>query len=210
VPYSVQVQGLKELKDGLRGSRGGFRDLRSVYSDIASDAAEYVMNQIGRSVHYSGSSKDGAAHKALPKLVSTVDWGATVNGPWVFMEREDLFLQEFGGTSYWYSAAGMRGLIRQLDTGGGRGRHKGKSYGPWAPRDLTSIAARAGVGGHQVYTKPHDNYGRFIWNTPFRLRSPIGAALYTGISSVCEKHGIYVQMPADPSLDLTPNPWSGA
>ena len=74
--YTLVMTGNDELKAALRGSRNGFRDLRRTYAQIAEDAAQYVEAHVPRG---SASAKDGAAHKALPALHTTVTSGATVN-----------------------------------------------------------------------------------------------------------------------------------
>lgn len=202
--YSIEVHGLEELKDGLRGSRGGLRDLRRAYGHVAETAGHYVRARVPMG---SASSKDGAGSPPPGHTRSTVRWGATVNGPWVAAgdERTPIHLLEFGGTSYWYRGGGMRGLIRRLDTAGGRSyKHKQRTL---LPRDLGSIAARYGVSGHVIYRKPRRPLGNFIWNVGYRLRSRIGEELHFGVGQVCAMHDLAYEMPGDPALDIQPQAW---
>lgn len=188
--YYIEVDGVDELKAGLKGSRGGLRDLRRAYGHVAETAGHDVRRRVPIG---STSSKDGGAHKALPRLVSTVEWGATINGPWVSAAREDVYLHEFGGTSFWYRGGGP-GLLR-----GANRRHA----------NVLEAAGRAGIKGHAVYTKPRNQLGNFIWNVAYRLRHRIGEELHFGIGQVCQMHGLPYQIAADPTLDLSPNPRKG-
>lgn len=191
--YGLTMPGLDELKAGLKGSAGGLRDLRSAFGYMAETMERNVRKNLSLSVHYSGSAKDGAAHKALPKLSSTIESGATINGPWVKMEREDLFLHEFGGKSFW-SRAGS-GTLRSLNR-----RHE----------SMLDAVARHGISGHVTYTKPRNETGNFIWNVGFRERTALGEQLHFGISTVCNKHGLPYEMPADPTLGIAKQTWSRA
>ena len=106
--YAIEAHGLDELKEGLRGSRGGLRDLRRAYAHIAETAGHHVR---ARAPIGSASAKDGAGHLPPGYLKASVRWGATINGPWVSAGADPEFpltLQEFGGTSFWQEDRGSR------------------------------------------------------------------------------------------------------
>lgn len=185
--YGVSVQGIEELKAALKGSAGGLRDLRAAFEYMAETMGHNVRSHvpIGHT-----SPKDGGAHKSLPRLVNTVRTGASVNGPWVQMEREDLYLHEFGGASRWYR--GSSGYLAPVTIGISKRGH-----------DITRMK-RIG-NGHTVYTKPRTREGNFLWNVGFRERTELGEQLHFGLSTVCQKHNLPYEMPADPTLPLRPN-----
>lgn len=191
--YGVTVRGLDELKVALKGTAGGVRDLRRAFRPMAETMERSVNRHLDMNVHYGGSGKDGAGHKALPKLSSTIQSGVTINGPWVKMERADLYVHEFGGTSFWYRSGGVPGLLR-----GANRRHA----------NVTEAATRAGISGHAVYQKPRISNGRFLWNVGFRERSALGEQLQFGLAAVCNKHGLPYEMPGNPALGLSPQTWS--
>lgn len=189
--YAIEAHGLDELKEGLRGSRGGLRDLRRAYAHIAETAGHHVR---ARAPIGSASAKDGAGHLPPGYLKASVRWGATINGPWVSAGADPEFpltLQEFGGTSFWHR--GGRGAIRAANRG-----HAA----------ITSLGISKGAG-HVVYKKPRNPLGYFIWNVGYRLRGPIGEQLHFGIGQVCRMHDLPYEMPASPALELTPQAWNG-
>lgn len=189
--YYVRVTGLDELKTALRGARGGMRDLRRVYGVMAETMGHDVQRRVPIG---STSSKDGGAHKSLPRLASTVQWGATVRGPWTSVDREDVYLHEFGGTSFWYRGQGGAGSLR-----GANRRHA----------TVIEAASRSGISGHSVYTKPKTPLGNFIWNVGFRKRSELGEQLYFGIQAICAMHDLDVELDGNLGLDITPSMWAG-
>lgn len=206
--YYIDAGSMDAVVVALKKSRGGTRDLRMAYRNIAEDAGRYVRAHapVGRS-----SKKDSRQHAIPGRTRRSVRYGSTINGPWVSAGDEstpDIYLQEFGGTSYWYRGGGMHGQIRQFDTEGGRSyKHKRRTL---VARDLGSIAKRYGLGGHVVYTKPRNRMGYFIWNVAFRLRSRIGENLQENLSLVLQKHGIPYEMPSNPELGIGPQLWEGA
>lgn len=193
--YGINVQGLEELKSALKGSAGGLRDLRAAFGYMADTMNRSVHRHLAMSVHYGGSAKDGAGHKTLPKLASTIQSGATINGPWVQAGegRNDVFLHEFGGSSRWYR--GESGTLQTVVIGTSKRGH-----------DITRV--RRASRGHVVYTKPRSRNGNFIWNVGFRERSALGEQLHFGLSQVCTMHGLPYEMPGDPALDLNIQTWS--
>lgn len=188
--FYITATGVDQLKAALKGSRGGIRDLRNVYRGMAETMGHDVQFRVPLG---STSSKDGGAHKSLPRLANTIEWGATIRGPWVKAEREDVYLHEFGGTSFWYRGSGA-GSLR-----GANRRHA----------NVVEAASRAGISGHTVYTKPRNQLGNFIWNVAFRKRSALGDQLYSGIRTVCAAHGLDVELGGDLGLQVTPAAWHG-
>lgn len=99
--YYIEASGLQELKEALRGVRGGLKDLRAVYQTLAAVVAEDITRRapVGRA-----SPKDSRVHLQPGYLRDTVRSGATVRGPWVSIGDERtgyLTIQEFGGASTW-------------------------------------------------------------------------------------------------------------
>lgn len=184
--FYIDARGLDEVVAALKASKGGAQDLRAAYRNIAEDAKRDVWR---RAPVGSASRKDGRGRRAY-HLRDTVRSGATIRGPWVSAGdagTPDIFLHEFGGTSYWHRS-GAR-AIRSTNR---------------AHRSMLDAASRAGVKGHVVYKKPREPYGYFIWNVAYRLRSRIGRNIHENLSLVLGKHGIPYEMPANPDLGITP------
>lgn len=185
--FYIDARGLDELVAELKASKGGLRDLRAAWRNVAEDAERDVRR---RAPVGSPSAKDGRARRTH-HLRDTVRSGATIRGPWVSAgdaSTPDIFLHEFGGTSYWYR--GGAGSIRAQNR---------------AHRSIAETIARTGArGGHVVYTKRRQPRGYFIWNVAWRLRQRIGRDIHENLSLVLGKHGIPYEMPANPELDITP------
>jgi hypothetical protein len=185
-----------DLKEALRGVKGGLNDLRAAYREIAEwlkpDIARYVPIyglQHSRAKD-SSFAHDGRSHPPPGNLFRTLETGATINGPWARIGGHDAtyaILQEFGGTSFWHGSG--RGTLRASNR---------------AHRSAEEAASRAGIKGHVIYKKPRAKYGYFIWNAGYRNRMRLGSSLYGAIRDVCAKHGLLLEVPANPALDIKP------
>lgn len=195
--FYIDRSALDEFARRLTQVAGHSRDLSRLYRKIGKHAEAYV---IANEPVYAGSSKDSSTHKPPGYMQSQTKGGGGKRGAYVRISGvEYLSLQEFGGTSYWYRGGGMRGLIRQFDTEGGRSyKHKHRKL---LPRDLSSIAARYGLGGHTVYKVPRNPKGRFVWNVAYRIRGYIGITLCGGLQEISIKRGIEMEI-GDTNLDI--------
>lgn len=202
--YYIDDTSLRELREALRESKGGLKDLRGAYRHIAEDA----QGDVGRRTPYGRNSpKDSRGHRSPGYLRSTVKSGATINGPWVSAgdaRTPDIILHEFGGKSYWHRAGA--GAFRSVNRA-----HEAVSVlqRDSRGRAVTIGTSRVGTKGHIVYEKKRERRGYFIWNVAFRLRSRIGMRLHDEIGAVCRKHGLPYEMPGNPDIGVTPQTWTG-
>jgi hypothetical protein len=106
-------------------------------------------------------------------------------GAYVQAEAPYLFLQEFGGKSFWHRSGA--GSIRRANRG---------------HRKMLDAAASQGVKGHVVYEKDRRRDGYFIWNVVFRLRHPIGEAYTSKLAEIADKNGLHLEItPSDLGID---------
>lgn len=191
--YYIEAKGLDQLVESLVNVKGGLKDLRSAWQEIAEDAGHYVKAHapVG-----SPHKHDSKTHPAPGGLRDSVKWGAAAKrGPWVSAGNQDtpyLFVQEFGGKAFWSKSG--RGALRASNR---------------AHRGALDAASRAGIKGHVIYEKARNRRGYFIWNTAYRLRTRIGKYTYEGIGNVCRKHGLPYEMPSNTTLDIPQQSWRG-
>ena len=185
--YYIDASGLEEVARALEQSKGGIRDLRVAYRNIAEDAERYVRRHVPVGT---ASRKDGYAHGLPGGLRRSVTSGVARSGPWVSAGNRAtpyIFVQEFGGASFWHRS-GARAIRSQNR----------------AHRSIAEVVERTGIRGHVVYKKARKPHGYFIWNVAYRLRSQIGRNLHENLSLVLERHGIPYEMPANPALGIQP------
>lgn len=189
--------------EALRGTEGGIKDLKAAYADMASwlkqDVGMFVPVYGGQHSRAKAESRshDGASHPPPGNLKRTLEGGARQTGPWVSAggaAARYTNLQEWGGASVW-----RRGGARWSPT-----QKRGRSTGAF------TVSHKASTAAHVVYTKPRMRYGYFIWNAGYRNRRRLGRSFYEAISDVAAKHGIAIDVPANPDLDIKPQARSAA
>lgn len=185
--FYVDASGLTELADSLARTAGGVRDLSKVYKAIGKKAELYVKTH---QPIYGGSPKDSRTHPPPGFMQSRTNGGGGKTA-WVEVRNVPyIYVQEFGGSSYWYR--GPAGLLRAMN------------------RAHRSMAGTKVNGtGHVIYKKPRRPKGYFIWNVAWRLRSAIGRELTTGIQNIGLKHGLKMDV-TDRNLDVKQNYWNRA
>jgi hypothetical protein len=189
--YFVGINGepLREFGYALHESAGGLRDMRNVFRDIATRAEANVR------AHTPGpypGYRDGAGQPPPGAIKKSLKSGATWASAWVSAGDGDtphIYIQEFGGLSYWHRQG--RGVPR------GRSMKKrilvGSEYG--LPGQL--IAGSTMFKGHKIYRKPRKPRGYFIWNVAWHVRKFIGTRLTNGVAQVCIDHGIAASVISD-------------
>lgn len=190
--YALKVQGADEVAAALKASGQGVRDLSRINTEIAhrahmkvaADAPVYKgQNSMSKKPAHGSTARfeimDSIKDSHGPKRASVSAGG-----------QPYFFIQEFGGTSYWYRGGGG-GALRKL--GGHFGVEAGGGY---------LSVGRASVRGHVIYRKPRKSRGYFIWNVAYRLRSFIGNTYMKGLDSICTENGLDVDFNASADLDL--------
>ena len=190
--YYLEVQGADELKRALLATERGIKDLSKAHRAIGKMAGEYVKaNEPLPS--YSGG-KNGRGHMPPGWLQSNTKGGGGKAGAYVQASSEPehyLYLQEFGGTSFWH--------------GGGKGAVRAANRA----HSTNSVAAsRAGIRGHVVYKKARNRRGYFIWNVAYRLRSRIGAEYARNLEEIAARNNLPLVMTST-NLGLEPLPPPG-
>jgi len=204
--YYIDAGSLDKVIIALKKSKGGVRDQRMAYRNIAEDAGHYVKahapvyrGPVDPKTPYSPGRKAGRSSALPGGLRRSVKWGATIHGPWVSAGDEStpyIYVQEFGGTSFWHRQG--KGIIRAANR-----RHASyATMGEWG-------LGQGGSSGHVIYKKERNRRGYFIWNVAYRLRSRIGEHLQENLSLVLQKHGIPYEMPANADIGITPQSWKG-
>ena len=180
--FYIDKGGLDDFERALIQMTGGVKDLSKVYRSIGKKAGMYVKTH---EPIYAGSSKDSRAHKPPGYMQSKTRGGGGKTGAFAIVSQVDyLFLQEFGGSSFWHR--GVAGSVRKANKG------------------HLSHAAQLAAGkakGHIVYKKPRQPRGYFIWNVAYRLRSVIGRELCTGLQDIGSKYGIVLDIESS-ALDI--------
>jgi len=180
--FYVDAEGFKELIHGLEGTERGLKDLKKIYGEMGRHAGLYVLAHEpvyggptkGRhnTVHLQDHTKGGGGANA---------WARVTGVPY-------LFVQEFGGTSFWHK--GASGSLRRANRG-------------------HASFARQGAKGHAIYRKARNPRGYFLWNVWWRLRSYVGEKMTTGIQAISEKNGLHMDI-TERGLDLEQKPWNRA
>ena len=189
--YYLEVQGADELKRALQGTARGIKDLSKAHRAIGKMAAESARSSapVG-----SGSSKDGRGHAPPGFLRGRISGGGGKAGAYVQAVTEPfhyLYVQEFGGTSFWYR--GAAGSLRASNRG-----------------HLTNAiaASRAGISGHPIYRKGRQPRGYFIWNVAWRMRREIASRYSMELEQIAAVNGLELEMTGG-DLGLTPLPPPG-
>ena len=191
--YYIQEEGLEELKQGLEGTARGTKDLSKVFGQLGRKAGLYVMAHEpiyagptkGRTVtiHLQDHTKGGGGKTA---------WASVSGVPY-------LYVQEFGGTSYWH--AGGAGAMRKMN----RGHRAVASFSVGGTHYM-----RAGghvVKGHAIYEKPRKTRGYFLWNVWFTLRSMVGRDMTTGLADIAKRNNLAMSVDAtDLGIEQTSGP----
>ena len=179
--FYIDKRELDEFEHALMETAGKITDLTKVYRNIGKKAGLYVKvhepiyagptKGRQKTVHLQDRTRGGGGKAGAFAVVSGVDY---------------LFLQEFGGSSFWHR--GGAGSLRKLNKG---------------HRALSKLGAK----GHIVYKKARNPRGYFIWNVAWRLRSFIGRELCTGIQEIGGRYGIAIDI-TESGLDIpeTPKP----
>ena len=198
--YYIKLDGADELRRALEGTERGIKDLSRAHRTIGQELSRDVLRREPLS---SGGNNRAGHNRGTTDgyLQMHTKGGGGKTGAYVEAEAPYVYLQEFGGTSFWYSSGGMRGQVRAFDTFGGTSyKHKMRKV---PPRDLASIAKRWGLSGHTVYTKPRNTWGYFIWNVAYRLRDRIGREYWRELQSIAARENINLEI-ASGSLGLEP------
>jgi hypothetical protein len=182
--YSLQLDGADELKRALQGTERGMRDLSSLHREIGRKAGEYVKAHQPIPSFYD-NKRAGKARLPDGYLQDHTKGGGGKTGAYVQAEAPYLFLQEFGGKSFWHRSGA--GSVRRANRG---------------HRKMLDAAASQGVKGHVVYEKDRRRDGYFIWNVVFRLRRPIGEAYTSKLAEIADKNGLHLEItPSDLGID---------
>lgn len=185
--YYIDKSELDEFAARLEEVAGSVKDLSKVYRDIGRRAGEYVK---AHEPIYAGPTK---GRRETIHLQDRTRGGGGKRGAYVAITGVPyLYVQEFGGTSYWYR--GPAGLARAMNKG-----HK--SY--------DALGFKANGTGHVIYKKPRRKLGYFIWNVAYRLRSYISYELTDGIRRIAGQHNISMDI-TDRTLDIKQTPFSGS
>jgi hypothetical protein len=181
--YYIDKHEIDEFAAKLNAVAGSTKDLTRVYSKIGKHAENYVR---GQEPIYAGPTK---GRRETIHLQDHTKGGGGQRGAYVRISGVPyLYVQEFGGTSYWYR--GGAGVLRKVNRG-----HR-------------ALGTGIGVqGGHPIYRKPRRALGYFIWNVAWRLRTFIGGSLTAGIQQISESHGIQMDI-TDRNLDIPQKPFS--
>lgn len=190
--YFVETKGADELAAALKAAAGNTRDLRKVHKRVAKAGEKFARAKapIGKR-----SPKDSKAHKQPGYLRDQIKGGASAQRSWIQIIDESgvVFVQEFGGTSYW--TRGGRGLIRSANRAHRAVASQGRGY-----VGTTHVATR----GHIVYKKARKSRGYFVWNAAWYLRDDIARIYSDGVRDLGARHGIMIEVSQRPSLDLKP------
>lgn len=166
--WYVDMSELDEFTEALRATAGDIKDLTKVYREIGKKTGLYVKYH---EPVYAGPTK--GRHNTV-HLQDRTKGGGGKGGAYASVSKVDyLYVQEFGGTSFWHK--GAAGSLRKANKG-----HK--SY------------AKMGAKGHVIYKKPRRSLGYFIWNVAFRMRSYIGETMCQGLSDIAAKHDISMEL----------------
>jgi len=190
--YYIEVDGADELKCALEGTASGIRDLSRAHREIGKMAGAYVKAHeplpsggAGRAGHNRGTY-DGM-------LQASTRGGGGKSGAYVQAAAPYLFVQEFGGTSFWHKSGA--GTLRAANR---------------AHVKVTHAAAATGTRGHVIYKKPRRGAGYFIWNVAFRLRSRIGRQYMDDLERIGQSHGLGIETTsANLDIEAMPGPTRG-
>jgi hypothetical protein len=190
--YYLEVQGADELKRALQGTARGVKDLSRAHRAIGQLAAEAARADapVG-----SGSRKDGRGHAPPGFLRSRISGGGGAAGAYVQAVTEPfhyLYVQEFGGTSFWHSS--------------GAGALRAANPGHIANQDA---ASKAGIRGHRIYRKPRNRLGYFIWNVAYRKRREIASEYTMHLKQIAAANGLELEMALGQDIGLEPEPAPG-
>ena len=187
--YWLEVEGADELKRALEGTARGIKDLSKAHREIGKMAGVYVKANEplpggygGRAGHNRGT-RDG-------DLQASTKGGGGKAGAYVQAATPYLFVQEFGGTSFWYR--GASGSLRAANR---------------AHVNVKAAAATAGMHGHAIYKKGRNPRGYFIWNVAYRLRSRIGGIYMSNLQAIAASNGLNLEVTSrDLDIEQLPKP----
>lgn len=185
--FYIEVEGADELRRALEGTERGIKDLSKAHRAIGRLAAENVRKHapVG-----SGSSKDGAGHAPPGFLKARTTGGGGKAGAYVQTVTEPfhyLYVQEFGGTSFWHK--GAAGSLRA------------------ANRAHVSFA-RLGAKGHPIYKKARNSRGYFIWNVAWRMQDVLARQYEMDLKQIGAANDLDIEFTGG-SLGLEPEPKPG-
>jgi len=177
--YALEVRGADELKRALEGTERGIKDLSKAHRQIGKMAGDYVRTHEPMPANFWG---DRAGKSRLPDgyLQAHTKGSGGKSGAWVTAEAPYIFVQEFGGKSFWHRQGA--GSIRKTNR---------------AHRSVTDAAGLSGTKGHVIYTKPRKRQGYFIWNVAFRLRSRIGQQYMDNLRDIAMRNGLTLDIVSD-------------